>query len=268
MVSAALLLGGWAMALLGGALALRGWRAEQRRREAVARACHELRGPLTAIQLGLALEERAGRLPAARLQALESELARATLAVRDLTPKGPAAAVGSRRRVRARGRGGARRTGPAHAARAAVALGPLLEVAIAAASGQAAAAGATISGGWEGPPASVWGDRLRLAQALANLLANAVEHGGGHVRVRGELRGPRARITVEDDGPGLPAPVADLARRPRGGRGARGRGLAIATSVAQAHAGSLAAAPVAQGGRIVLTLPARAAGDAGSAYRS
>lgn len=267
MVSPALLLGGWALAALGGALALRGRRAERHRSEALARACHELRGPLTAIRLGLALEERAGRLPPARLQALESELARAALALQDLTSAGPPGAAGSLLGGAAR-RDAAGRARSAPAALERVSLGPLLEVAIAAAGGQAAAAGVTISGGWQGPPASVWGDRLRLSQALANLLANAVEHGGGQVRVRGELRGPCARITVDDEGPGLPAPVAELARRSRGGRGARGRGLAIATSIAQAHAGSLAAAPVARGGRIVLTLPARAAGDAGSAHRS
>ncbi len=43
--------------------------------EAVARACHELRGPLTAVSLGLALEPaRHGDLPPARLRAIELEL--------------------------------------------------------------------------------------------------------------------------------------------------------------------------------------------------
>ena len=38
-----------------------------------------------------------------------------------------------------------------------------------------------LSGWWDGPGVVVWGDRLRLAQALGNLLANAIEHGGGAV---------------------------------------------------------------------------------------
>ena len=51
---------------------------------------------------------------------------------------------------------------------------------------------------WDGPPVSVWGDRLRLAQALGNLIANAIEHGGGAVEVLGVVgalsRASRSRI--------------------------------------------------------------------------
>ena len=71
-----------------------------------------------------------------------------------------------------------------------------------------------------GPMPPCWGDRLRLAQATGNLIANAIEHGGGRVEVRGRARGADARIEVIDDGAGLPAPVAELTRRARGGRGA------------------------------------------------
>jgi signal transduction histidine kinase len=75
------------------------------------------------------------------------------------------------------------------------------------------------------------------------------------VRVRGRADGARVRIEVIDDGPGLSAPVAALARRPRAGRGRRGRGLAIAAEIAARHGGRLAAAPAAGGGRVVLELP-------------
>ena len=65
-----------------------------------------------------------------------------------------------------------------------------------------------------------------------------------------------------DEGPGLPAPVAELVRLPRAGRGRRGRGLAIAAEIAARHGGRLAAAPAAGGGRVVLELPAAGAAHA------
>ncbi len=105
---------------------------------------------------------------------------------------------------------------------------------------------------------AVWGDRLRLAQALGNLIANAIEHGGGSVQVTLAPRARTIRIEVCDGGPGLPAPVAALARRPRRGRGARGRGLAIALAIAHRHGGTIAAAPTRTGARVVLELPAAA----------
>jgi signal transduction histidine kinase len=249
---------GWvvvAAVCMGALVARHAWRA---RMEQIARACHELRGPITAVRLGLALSARAEELSPPRLQALDTELGRASLALEDLARQRP------RRRI---SRSGSPRRAPHLESLDQVALDPLLEQAISAAAGRAELAGATITGGWRGARATVWGDRLRLAQALGNLLANAIEHGGGDVRVHGELRGRCARITVDDDGAGLPAPVAELARRPRGGRGARGRGLAITDSIARAHAGSVAAAPVGRGGRVVLTLPAREAAGVDSARR-
>jgi signal transduction histidine kinase len=97
---------------------------------------------------------------------------------------------------------------------------------------------------------------------MGNLIATAIEHGGGEITVRGRLDHGAIRIEVVDDGPGLPAPVAELARRPRAGRGRRGRGLAIASAVAVAHGGRLAAAPSERGARLVLELPVSAGASA------
>jgi signal transduction histidine kinase len=103
------------------------------------------------------------------------------------------------------------------------------------------------------------GDRLRLAQAVGNLLANAIEHGEGDVLLRARASAHTVRVEVLDGGPGLPAPVAELVRHPPAGRSARGRGLAIAADVAARHGGRLAAAPSEHGARLVLELPTAAA---------
>ena len=60
------------------------WHALAGRMESVARACHELRGPLTAARLGLQLGASTGELSPARLRAIDLELGRAALALEDL----------------------------------------------------------------------------------------------------------------------------------------------------------------------------------------
>jgi signal transduction histidine kinase len=238
-------LAGWLAASGAGLAAGGAWRALTGRMESVARACHELRGPLTAARLGLQLSARVGELSPARLRAIDLELGRAALALDDLA------------RVRARGpMTGWRPLEP-------VDLRELVADSVEAWRPAADARAVELTVSWSGRPASVWGDRLRLAQATGNLIANAIEHGGGHVEVRGSVDGRRARVEVIDTGPGLPAPVAELARRPRAGRGARGRGLAIVGAVAASHGGRLAAAPRPRGARLVLELPAVDLRDAG-----
>ena len=224
-------------------------RSLELRMEAVARACHELRGPLAAVQLGVELGARVGELSPAQLRALHQELGRASLALDDLATVG-GRSVGSR---------------VADSVDVRALLGDSVEAWRAAAR----AHGASLALEWSGTAGRVRGDRLRLAQATGNLIANAIEHGGGAVLVRGRVvrraagnagggaAGPeRVRIEVIDGGPGLPATVTELARRPRGGRGSRGRGLAIAAAIARGHGGLLAAAPSERGARLVLELPA------------
>jgi signal transduction histidine kinase len=102
----------------------------------------------------------------------------------------------------------------------------------------------------------VRGDRVRIAQATGNLLANALEHGGGDVEVAAHRAGDGVRIEVADSGPGLPARVDELARGPRAGRGARGRGLTIAADVAVRHGGRLATGRSESGACVAIELPA------------
>jgi signal transduction histidine kinase len=111
-------------------------------------------------------------------------------------------------------------------------------------------------------------DELRLAQAVGNLIANASRHAFSRVVVRASADDEAVRIEVSDDGPGLPAPVAELVGRARRGRGAHGRGLAIAAGVAAVHGGRLSAAPSARGARLVLELPLVAAPSRAGSARS
>ncbi|MHB1571478.1 MAG: hypothetical protein ACYC0H_20050, partial [Solirubrobacteraceae bacterium] len=72
----------------------------QVRMEAVARACHELRGPLTAARLGLTHGVAAALPTPGRLRAVDAELCRAAAALDDLAdPRGGAPRLGELHRV-------------------------------------------------------------------------------------------------------------------------------------------------------------------------
>jgi two-component system, OmpR family, sensor kinase len=122
-------------------------------------------------------------------------------------------------------------------------------------------------------------DPDRLAQALRNLIANAIEHtapGRGLVLLRIQSAGAdRVRFVVEDDGPGIPAEererVFDRFHRTDEARdrasGGTGLGLAIVDAIAKAHGGIVrASAPSTGGARIELELP-RFAGSQATATR-
>jgi two-component system, OmpR family, sensor histidine kinase MtrB len=94
--------------------------------------------------------------------------------------------------------------------------------------------------GWEGR-VSVEGDgmaistdRRRLERIVANLIGNAIEHGGRGVRLRMGREGRSAYVEVTDSGPGIaPEHVPHLFERfykadPARARGGSGLGLAIA----------------------------------------
>jgi signal transduction histidine kinase len=93
----------------------------------------------------------------------------------------------------------------------------------------------------------VKGDPDGLWRALENLLENAARHGrdGGHVRVSVAGCDPgRAKIVVEDDGPGIPEHertrvVARFARGSGTTAAGSGLGLAIVEAEARRHGGAL-----------------------------
>ena len=109
----------------------------------------------------------------------------------------------------------------------------------------------------------VSGDREWLERALANLLENAIRHGGGPVTLTASRVADRIEIHVLDEGNGFPPDFITrafnrFARAPSSdGSDGAGVGLAIARSIAQAHGGDAGAANRPDGGADVwLSLPA------------
>ena len=214
------------------AIAAQGLRAG-RQRSAINEALHELRRPLQAISLGAegpGLDRHGGiessmHLVAVALERLEREV----------------------------------NGGPGTVAREAVPCQPLLRAAVGRWRARAMVGGGSLELHWQAGRAVVHGDRADLAQALDNLIVNAIEHGGPSIVVEAQPRGERLRILVADSGRasrpesrrGNPADV--IARL--SGRRRRGHGLAVVRRVAAEHDGRFALHQSESGSIAVLELP-------------
>ena len=115
-------------------------------------------------------------------------------------------------------------------------------------------------------PVPLVGHRQLLAQAMSNLIENAIRYGesGGEIRIRVEPSERNIRIEVADRGPGIPPERREEARRrfgrldtSRSDEGA-GLGLALAESIAHLHGGQLLLADNEPGLLTVLVLPVHA----------
>lgn len=99
----------------------------------------------------------------------------------------------------------------------------------------------------DGAPPRIEGDSLMLREAFKNLIDNALRHGAsadGHVEVRLERQDGGWRITVADQGPGIPAALAQSAferfsRGPNPRTPGAGLGLSIIKRVVDIHQGRL-----------------------------
>jgi signal transduction histidine kinase len=108
-------------------------------------------------------------------------------------------------------------------------------------------AGVTLRVETSAPRLPLVGHRQLLAQALSNLVDNALAYGagGGDILLFAEEQGGRLRIGVADRGPGIPPEEQAEARRRFGrldssrSRAGAGLGLALAEAVAHLHEGVL-----------------------------
>jgi heavy metal sensor kinase len=107
-------------------------------------------------------------------------------------------------------------------------------------------------------------DRLRVEQALGNLVDNALRYGGGPVTLTASATNGTLELHVLDEGPGIPRDFLEHAfdrfsrgDNARGGAGT-GLGLAIVASIAHAHDGHAHAVNRPKGGADVwISLPGR-----------
>ena len=112
-------------------------------------------------------------------------------------------------------------------------------------------------------PVPLFGHRQLLAQAVSNLIENAIRYGsvGGEILVRVQPGEREIRIEIGDRGPGIPAERREEARRrfgrldsSRSDEGA-GLGLALVESIAHLHEGKLILEDNAPGLLTILRLP-------------
>ena len=230
MIELAAIHAGWPLALtLAAVAAAQGLRAG-RRRSSLNRALHELRRPLQAIALaggggGPPVLESSVQLAAAALERLDREV-----------------------------NGGALRR-PAEA----IEVRPLLEAALRRWRARANLGGASLSLRWRAGRAVVIGDRVELAQALDNLIVNAIEHGGPEIAVDARPRKGRVRIVIADSGCAArpqsrrDTPAEVIARL--AGRNRHGHGLAVVRQVAAGHDGRFALRRSERGSLAMLELP-------------
>jgi signal transduction histidine kinase len=111
--------------------------------------------------------------------------------------------------------------------------------------------------------AIVLGDRLALRRVIANIVDNAIKY--GHLAHMGMSLGHETVVvTVDDEGPGIPAdqrqamlePFNRLETSRNRSTGGAGLGLAVVRSLVEAHGGSVEIAAAPSGGaRVIVELP-------------
>lgn len=224
---------GWPLAA-SLAVLLVGGLYDGRRRSALNECLHELRRPLQVLALsGPAVPEGAEScldLASRALERLDREI---------------------------NGRPAVSRPGP-------VGVEPLLRVALSRWRPRAELRGGSVRLCWRAGTVAVRGDRARIEQALDNLLANALDHGGPRVEVEARQVPGAVAIAVVDAGvrsrgrPGRRDREGALARL--SGRRRHGHGLRLVRRVAAEHGGEFELRRGTERTEAVLRLPVLGAG--------
>jgi signal transduction histidine kinase len=121
-----------------------------------------------------------------------------------------------------------------------------------------------------GPEALIRGERQLIAQAVANLVDNAIKYAGDHdgngqlpapdISVSVAVNGDDVQIMVADHGPGIPSADRERALKrfvrleASRSRPGSGLGLSLASAVARLHGGNIALLDNEPGVKAVLTL--------------
>jgi signal transduction histidine kinase len=222
---------GWPLAAsMAAAVTAQGLRAG-RRRTALNEALHELRRPLQALALAGGGSAEPGVVTSS-VELASVALERLDREVNGGVPGMPSAQVPMR---------------------------PLVEAAVGRWQARARLSGGSLRLGWWAGEALVTGERAALAQAIDNLVVNAIEHGGPAVTVEARRQGGRLRIVVADSGrASRPAsrrgtPADTIARL--SGRRRHGHGLAVVRRVASVHGGRFVLRRADCGSLATLELP-------------
>lgn len=124
---------------------------------------------------------------------------------------------------------------------------------------RAARAGRRIAVRWRCGDVLAEVDPLRISQALDNLIANAIEHGGGPITLEGLRHGDRIDLIVRNSG------AARIERLRQHADPRRGHGLRITRKLARGNGGELRVRARGNGGTVAsLVLPVATAERPGS----
>jgi two-component system CheB/CheR fusion protein len=119
-------------------------------------------------------------------------------------------------------------------------------------------------------------DPLRLSQVISNLLTNAAKYTepGGRIEVSGDVEAGTVRLTVKDDGIGIPSEALDrifdmfsqVHGRGAHSDGGLGIGLSLVKGLLELHGGTIEAASAGrdQGSEFTVRLPLTAVGAGGA----